>query len=116
LVRSTSRIEPARGQNGGSAARDAGADRPAVAAAAQAEQPQVVTYATAWCPYCRQAREFFARHRIVYVEQDVERDQIAPLEHRNLGGGGVPTIVVGKKAIHGYREERLTQLLGPWME
>jgi hypothetical protein len=49
------------------------------------------------------------------VEQDVERDQIASLEHRNLCGG-VPTIVVGKKVVHGYGEERLTQLLGPWME
>jgi mycoredoxin len=73
-------------------------------------------YATSWCGYCRRAREFFAVHKIPYVEHDVERDKGASRQHRKLGGGGVPTIVVGGQVVRGFSEPRLTQLLGPWMK
>jgi glutaredoxin len=94
----------------------AGSDSaPATIAAASAEQPEVVMYATSWCPYCAKARSFFQRHGIRYVEHDVERDRDAWREQRRLGGRGVPTIVVGDEVIHGYDEGRLGQLLDPWM-
>jgi len=87
-----------------------------IVAAAGVEQPRVVMYATSWCPYCRKAREFFARHKIAYVEYDVEQDQDARQANRKLGGGVVPTIVVGDDVVRGYSPERLTQLLGPWID
>jgi len=84
-------------------------------AEAHAEQPEVVMYATSWCPYCKKARAFFNKHGIAYVEYDVEHDGKAWRENRKLGGGGVPTIVVGDKVVSGFSEPRLIQLLGPWM-
>jgi glutaredoxin-like YruB-family protein len=85
-------------------------------AQASAEQPEVVMYATSWCGYCAKARAFFQRNGIRYVEYDVERDAAANRAHRELGGRGVPTIVVGEKVVWGYNERQLAQLLGPWME
>jgi glutaredoxin len=85
-------------------------------AVASSEQPLVIMYATSWCPYCQRAREFFARHKIVYVEYDVERDQEASRAHRNLGGRGVPLITVGDEVISGFSEEQLSELLEPWMK
>jgi glutaredoxin len=91
--------------------------QPRAIASAQAsdEQPQVIMYATNWCPYCQQSREFFRRHGIVYTEYDVERDRDAYRENRRLGGGGVPMIVVGDQVVSGFNAQRLTQLLEPWM-
>lgn len=89
--------------------------RGAAIAEANAEQPEVIMYATTWCPYCKKARAFFDKHGIAYVEYDVERDGKAWRENRKLGGGGVPTIVVGDQVVSGFSEARLSQLLGPWM-
>jgi glutaredoxin-like YruB-family protein len=91
---------------------------PRAIATAQAsdEQPEVIMYATTWCPYCKQSREFFQRHGIQYVEYDVERDADAYRENRRLGGGGVPMIVVGDEVVAGFNQQRLTQLLEPWMQ
>ena len=94
----------------------AGAERRIAVAEASTEQPEVVMYTTTWCPYCKQARKFFDRHGIVYVEYDVERNGKAWRENKRLGGGGVPTIVVGDEVVSGFSERELTELLGPWMD
>ena len=91
--------------------------QPRAVAAAQAgdEQPEVIMYATSWCPYCQKSREFFQRHGIQYVEYDVERNAGAYRENKRLGGGGVPMIVVGDQVVAGFNEPQLAQLLEPWM-
>ena len=79
-------------------------------------QPEVVMYATTWCGYCARARAFFAEHGISYVELDIERDARAEQMNRLLGGGGIPTILVGKDGlVHGFDEPALSRMLGPWM-
>ena len=92
------------------------AERRIAVAEASTEQPQVVMYTTTWCPYCKQARKFFDRHGIVYVEHDIERNGDAWRENKRLGGGGVPTIVVGDEVVSGFSERELTKLLGPWLD
>jgi glutaredoxin len=79
-------------------------------------QPEVVMYATTWCGYCARARAFFTEHGISYVELDIERDARAEQMNRLLGGGGIPTILVGKDGlVHGFDERALSRMLGPWM-
>jgi glutaredoxin len=92
-----------------------GAERDVAMAEASGEQPEVIMYATTWCGYCKQARKFFERNGISYVEYDVERDRDAWRENRRLGGGGVPTIVVGDDVVRGFSAGQLTELLEPWM-
>ena len=79
-------------------------------------QPDVVLYATSWCGYCKAAREFFAANGIEYTELDIERDAAARQGHRELGGGGVPVIVVGDSVIHGFNQPALRHTLGPWLK
>jgi glutaredoxin len=78
-------------------------------------QPEVVLYATSWCGYCKAAREFFAANGIEYIELDVEKSEAAQQGHRELGGGGVPVIVVGDTVIHGFNQPELRRALGPWL-
>lgn len=92
--------------------------RPSTVAIANASagQPVVVLYATSWCGYCKMTRQFFATHGIRYTEQDIEQSSAAYKEHRNLGGNGVPLVVVGDQVIRGWDEPGLRQLLGPWIK
>ena len=80
----------------------------------QTLQPEVILYSTAWCGYCRKAREFFAANGIRYIEYDIEKNSAAQSEHRRLGGKGVPLITVGDDVIKGYNEPALRELLRPW--
>jgi glutaredoxin len=73
--------------------------------------PEVVMYATSWCPYCAQARAYFARAGIAYVEHDVEKSASAKAEFRRLGGRGVPLIVVGREKMNGFSEQGFEHLL-----
>lgn len=88
---------------------------PQATAAVSTEQPEVVLYATSWCGYCKMAREFFAANGIRYTEQDIEQSSVALLQHKKLGGNGVPLIVVADEVIKGWNEQALRQLLGPWI-
>jgi mycoredoxin len=77
-------------------------------------QPQVVMYATSWCPYCAKTRAFFKKHGIVYTEYDVEREDKRDSEYKSMGGRGVPFIRIGNETVRGFDEPALTQLLEPW--
>jgi glutaredoxin len=74
-------------------------------------QPQVVLYATSWCGYCAATRKFFEQNQIEYTEYDIEKNAAAAEEHRQLGGNGVPLIVVGDTVIHGYNQVELRRAL-----
>lgn len=86
------------------------------AAALAAGQPEVVLYATDWCGYCKQTREFFEANDIRYSEQDIEKSAEARKAHQQLGGNGVPTIVIGDDIVHGYDIEHLRHLLRYWLK
>lgn len=81
------------------------------ASAAPASQPEVVMYATDWCPYCRQARQHFARQGIAYREVDIEKSAAGRAEYDRLGGRGVPLILVGSQRMQGFRAESFDRLL-----
>ena len=86
-----------------------------VVSEARAEQPAVTMYSTSWCGYCKAARQFFVANSIQFVELDVERSREAYAEHKRLGGRGVPLITIGDDVIFGYNQQRMKQLLEPWM-
>jgi glutaredoxin len=73
----------------------------------------VELYATSWCGYCRQMRDYFAQNNIQYVEFDIEADAAAAKRHAELGGRGVPLIHVGKQVvIHGYAPNEVADAMG----
>jgi len=65
-------------------------------------EQQVVMYATSWCPYCEQARQYFRQRGIPYVEHDIENDAAARRDYRAFGGRGVPLILVGRRRMNGF--------------
>lgn len=71
----------------------------------------ITMYSTSWCVHCKRARSYFAANGIRYNEVDVEASEAGRQEFKALGGGGVPLIVVGEKAMRGFDEQRMSALL-----
>lgn len=81
----------------------AGADAQQALQLAQTDPSrQVVMYATSWCPYCQQARNYFREQGIPYVEYDIEKNEEARRAYKNFGGKMIPVIFVGKRRMNGF--------------
>ena len=75
-------------------------------------RPAVVMLATSWCPYCASARRYFHRENIEYCEYDVERSATGKRLYDELGGGGVPILIIGDRyRINGFDEHALERAL-----
>ena len=105
----SSAVQPRVSSIGGNAA--AGSMPSAAKGERVAAKPQVKMYATDWCPYCKQARDYFSRHGIAYVELDIEKSETAKAEHVSIGGRGIPVILVGNERMNGFSEQRIAQML-----
>ena len=83
--------------------------------------PGIVLYSTSWCPHCKNAKEYFTKNNIPFINRDVELDQSAMeiLLHK-YNSQAVPVIVIGddtiilkgfnkqefEKAIEEYKKKR----------
>ena len=64
--------------------------------------PQVVMYATGWCPYCARARQLLESRQVVFQEIDIEAAPEARAEmQRRSGRTSVPQIFIGDVHVGG---------------
>lgn len=62
----------------------------------------VEIYVTDWCGYCKQALGYMKSKGIPYVAYDIEKDSSARQRHKELGGRGVPLIIIGSNKMPGF--------------
>jgi len=67
----------------------------------------VEMYVTDWCGYCKKAESYMSSKGIPYVTYDIEKDSSAKRRHRELGGRGVPLIIIGSNRMSGFSPETL---------
>ena len=68
---------------------------PAKAVAAK-KYPQIVLFSVAWCPHCKESKEYFTRNNIPFINRDVEVDEKAMEELTGkYKSNGVPVIIIG---------------------
>jgi glutaredoxin len=72
--------------------------------------PEVIMYGTPWCGYCKKARRYFQHNKIAFREYDIESSSSAHRRFKQLGGNGVPLIVIGKKKMSGFSVARFKSL------
>ncbi len=84
---------------------------PADANFSHAQGKTVVMYSTSWCGYCRKARNYFNDNRVHFAEYDIEKSRKGFEEHKALGGGGIPVVVIDGQVIRGYNPSKMTRLL-----
>ncbi len=62
-------------------------------------------YSTEWCPYCKNAKQFFADKNMEYEEINIEQEEISRQDLVKItGGSSVPQIVINDKPIGGYTD------------
>lgn len=71
----------------------------------------VEMYVTDWCGYCKKAEKYLTGKGIPYVAYDIEKDSAANKRHKELGGRGVPLIVIGSNKMSGFSPEALDYYL-----
>jgi glutaredoxin len=93
-------------------------DKKAPVSAPQASSPKkerfsgtVEIYVTDWCGYCKQAQGYMKSKGIPFVAYNIEKDNAAKQRHKELGGGGVPLIIVGSNRMSGFSQESLEYYL-----
>jgi glutaredoxin-like YruB-family protein len=58
--------------------------------------PQIVLYSVAWCPHCKETKDYFTKNNIPFINRDVEVDGKAMEELTGrYNSTGVPVIVIG---------------------
>ncbi len=72
----------------------------------------VELYVTSWCPVCERAISYMKKKGISFVAYDIEADEQARKRFDELGGRGVPLIVIGKNKISGFSPGAVDQYVG----
>jgi glutaredoxin-like YruB-family protein len=69
--------------------------------------PKIVLYSTAWCPHCKEAKEYFTARNIPFINKDVELDEKALDElTKKYKSQGVPVIVLDDtKVLKGFNPD-----------
>src|SRR5437899_12308571 len=67
----------------------------------------LTVYSAQWCPDCREAKRFLAKHNIPYTEVDVQSTPDAVDEVvKNTGKRAIPQFVIDGEWIQPYRPGR----------
>ncbi len=70
----------------------------------------VVMYSASWCGVCKKARSYFEDQGIDYNEYDIDKDPQGKREYTQLGGRGVPIILVGDQRMNGFSKPHFERL------
>ena len=77
--------------------------------------PKIVLYSASWCPHCKEAKEYFKKNNIKYVNKDVEEDSDA-MEAlvETYKSRAVPVIVIGndEKILKGFKQDEFEKAYG----
>jgi len=84
------------------------------ASAAKAHVDKVVIYTTPTCPHCIRALKHMNDRKIAYVQKDVQHDQANRAEFKQIGGRGVPHILMGSTVMVGFSPQNFDQKYGAW--
>jgi len=71
----------------------------------------VVMFSTRWCPYCKKARRLFVNNQVAFCEYDVGASSENQELFTELGGSGVPLILIGQETFYGFSEVGIKQSL-----
>ncbi|MBW4056253.1 MAG: NrdH-redoxin [Proteobacteria bacterium] len=84
--------------------------------AAVKQYPHIVLFSVAWCPHCREAKEYLAKNNIPFINRDVELDPKA-MDDLTLkyNSTGVPVLVIGtgkdETVMKGFTPEQFQSTL-----
>lgn len=72
---------------------------------------RVVMYSSTYCPFCLEARYYFAQNKITYYEYKTDESEEGRRKFEELGGSTVPLIIIGKHRIQGMQRGKIAAAL-----
>jgi glutaredoxin len=72
---------------------------------------KVVLYTTLNCPHCRNAKRWFKKNNILFLDFNVGKPGKIQTQFLQLGGRSVPLIVIGDRLLPGFDPGRLKAVL-----
>lgn len=87
---------------------------PADPVAAASTSPRIALYTVAWCPHCKEAKEYLTGKNIPFINLDVEKDESARESFfEKYHASGVPLIVIGNDEVilRGFNRDSFDQAL-----
>lgn len=73
---------------------------------------QVEVFVTSWCGYCKKTLRYLNEKGIAYTAYDIEKDPQAGRRFQELGGGGVPLVLIGANRIRGFNPRAIDRYAG----
>lgn len=73
--------------------------------------PTVEILVASWCVHCRDLEKFLQNQNIGYLRLDIEKDKEGRKRYQQLGGGGVPMVIIGNSVLKGFDKEAILELL-----
>jgi mycoredoxin len=74
-------------------------------------QTKVVVYGTTTCQFCKLTRDYLQEQKIVFADYDINSNEKALKELKELGGLKVPVILIGDRRIDGFDREVIADAL-----
>lgn len=71
---------------------------------------EITMYVTPTCGYCKKAERYMSQNGVRYNRRDITKNRSAMNDFRELGGRGVPLIIVGDEQMAGFDEKRFEQM------
>jgi glutaredoxin len=71
---------------------------------------RVVMFSAEWCGVCKRAKRYFRSQSIAFTEHDIEKSASAARDFKQLGGRGVPLILVGDSKLFGFSQASFNRL------
>lgn len=71
---------------------------------------RVVMFSAEWCGVCKRAKRYFRSQQIAFTEHDIEKSASAARDFKQLGGRGVPLILVGDNKLYGFSQASFNRL------
>lgn len=71
----------------------------------QNTKTKVLVYGTRGCSFCNKTRAWFADNKVDFSDIDVQKSAVAAARLAELGGEGVPVVIIGNRMIRGYQPE-----------
>jgi glutaredoxin len=72
---------------------------------------KVVIYTTLKCPHCQQAKHWFKKNKIPFLDFNVGKPGKIQKQFFQLGGRSVPLIVIGDQQFKGFNPQQLKSVL-----
>lgn len=76
----------------------------------EAHGGKAIIYVTEWCGYCKKTKELLNENNIPYYEYDIEKSKEGNRQHKELGGKGIPVLLINGEVIKGYNASKILEL------